>query len=206
MEQFPSQSHKGSEPREIQPITREPGRVRKAPAGRRMLATFFQGDAQTTWTSMIWDSFFPNLRDNIEDSIVNGIHTLFGGTSSRSYYGGHGHRRSGTGNLITKHNPDQALGGRGPSVDSRISREDRMAHRYNVIDIASRAEAEDVLTAMNATIDQYDMVRLAEFLQMVHISPEHTDYQWGWEDLGGTKVVHSHGNYYLDLPQPIKIK
>jgi hypothetical protein len=205
MEQFPSQSHKASEPREIQPITREPGRIRKAPAGRRLLSTFFQGDAQTTWTSMIWESFFPNLRDNIEDSIINGIHTLFGGTSVR--YGGP--RRSGFGSSnsqISRHNPDRALGSRGAVPESRISREDRMNQRLDVIEIASRPEAEDVLAAMNATIDQYDIVRLAEFYQMVHISPDHTDYQWGWEDLGGSKVVHSHGVYYLDLPPLVKIK
>lgn len=204
MDQFPSQSHKASEPREIQPITREPGRVRKAPAGRRLLATFFRGDAQMTWTSMVWESFFPNLRDNVEDSVINGIRTLFGGTSSRSYYGGP--RRSNVHNQISRHNPDSVLGSRGAVSDPRMTRDDRVNQRLNVIDIASRAEAEDVLSAMLALIDQYDLVRLAEFYQMVHMTPDHTDYSWGWEDLGGAKVVHSHGAYYLDLPQPIKIK
>lgn len=204
MEQFPSQSHKAGEPREIQPVTRAPGRIRKAPAGRRLLTTFFQGDAQTTWTSMIWDTFFPNLRDNIEDSVHNGISTLFGGTSSRGFYGGS--RRGSHSSQISKHNPDRALGSRGSVIEPRISREDRMAQRLDVIEIDSRAEAEDVLNAMVATIDQYDIVRLSEFYQMVHISPEHTDYQFGWDDLGGAKIVHSRGAYFLELPPPIRIK
>lgn len=202
MDQFPSQSHKAGEPREIQPITREPGRVRKAPAGRRLLATFFQGDAQTTWTSMIWDSFFPNLRDNIEDSIVNGIHTLFGGTSTVGY----GRRnRNSPSSQISRHNPDRALGTRG-ATEQRMSREDRQSQNLKVIEIESRAEAEDVLAAMNATIDQFDLITLAEFYQMVRMSPEHTDYQFGWEDLGGSKIVHSRGMYFLDLPPLIKLK
>lgn len=204
MDQFPSQSHKSGEPREVQAVTRSPGRIRKAPLGRRLMSTFFQGDAQTTWTSMIWETFFPNLRDNIEDSVHNGISTLFGGTSSRGFYGG---SRRGPGNSqISKHNPDRALGSRMGSSEPRISREDRLAQRLDVIEIDSRAEAEDVLSKLIATIDQYDFVRLAEFYQMVQISPEHTDYQWGWEDLGGSKIVHSRGAYFLDLPPLIRIK
>lgn len=206
MEQFPSQSHKAGEPRETLPVTRAPGRVRKAPAGRRLLATFFQGDAQTTWTSMIWDTFFPNLRDNLEDSVHNGISTLFGGTSSGSYYGGRRRSSHSSSGNISKHNPDRALGTRGASEPSRFSREDRQAQRLDVIEIDSRAEAEDVLNAMNATIDQYDAVTLAEFYQMVRITPDHTDFGWGWEDLGGAKIVHSRGAYFLDLPPLIKLK
>lgn len=203
MEPFPSQSHKAGEQREIQPVTRAPGRVRKAPAGRRLLTTFFQGDAKTTWASMMWETFFPNLRDNIEDSVHNGISTLFGGTSSRGYYGG---ARRSHNSQITRHNPDRALGARGAVETTRISREDRAAQRLDVIEIDSRAEAEDVLNAMNNTIDQYDVVTLAEFYQMVRITPDHTDFGWGWEDLGGTTIVHHRGSYFLDLPQPIKLK
>jgi hypothetical protein len=205
MDQFPSQSHKSGEPRDVQPVTRAPGRIRKAPTSRRLLSTFFQGDAQTTWTSMIWETFFPNLRDNIEDSVHNGISTLFGGTSSRGFYGGRRSSHSST-SQITRHNPDRALGSRPGAIEPRMSREDRLAQRLDVIEIDSRAEAEDVLNSMIATIDQYDVVRLAEFYQMVHISPEHTDYQFGWDDLGGAKIVHSRGAYFLDLPPLTRIK
>lgn len=205
MEQFPSQSHKSENPREIQPVTREPGRLRKAPAGRRFLATMFQGDAQTTWTSMIWESFFPNLRDNIEDTVHNGISTLFGGTSSVGYYGGNRRRNHHTNSGISRHNPDRALGSSVGS-EARFSREDRQAQRLNVIEIDSRAEAQEVLSQMLQTLDQYDVVTLADFYMMVRITPEHTDFGWGWDDLGGAKVVHSRQTYYLDLPPLIKIK
>jgi len=165
----------------------------------------FLGDAQSTWESVVWQSFFPNLRDNIEDSIINGIHTLFGGQSGRGF--GRPTRGSSHYNpqsQISRHNPDRALGAR--AAEPRMTREDKQAQNLKVIEIASRAEAQDVLAAMNATIDQYDVITLAEFYQMVRITPEHTDFQFGWEDLGGAQVVHSHGMYYLDLPPLVKLK
>jgi len=165
----------------------------------------FLGDAQTTWDSVVWQSFFPNLRDNIEDSIVNGIHTLFGGNSGRGF----GRSRSSSHYVpqgqISRHNPDRALGGRG-IPEQRMSREDKQDQNLKVIEIASRPEAKDVLDAMNATIDQYDVITLAEFYQMVRISPDHTDFQFGWEDLGGSTIVHANGKYYLDLPPLVKLK
>lgn len=203
--QFPNQSHKVNETREVMPITREPGKIRKASFGRRVLASMFLGDAQSTLDSVVWESFFPNLRDNIEDSVINGIHTLFGGRSNRGFGRSRGSSHYVPQSQISRHNPDRALGSRGVP-EPRMSREDKQAQNLQVIEIASRPEAEDVLAAMNATIDQYDVITLAEFYQMVRITPDHTDFQFGWEDLGGSKVVHAHGVYFLDLPPLVKLK
>ena len=123
MEELPSQSHKAREPREIQPITRNPGRIRKPPVGRRFLETFVLGDARDTWSSMIWDTFVPNLRDNVMDAIHDGIDTLFGGSTSRGYRPG---RRPNRNSQISKHNPDRALASRS---EERMTRDDRRRHR-----------------------------------------------------------------------------
>lgn len=198
MEQFPSQSHASREPREVQPVTREPGRVRKAPMGRRLRETFFQGSAADVRDGMIWNSFLPGVRDQIQDALINGVESLFSG-------GGTSYRRSGRlgRSNISRHNPDKALGGR-PS--ERFSHDDRERQNLGVIEIDSRAEAEAVLDAMLQSIDQFDVVTLAEFYQLVQISPNHTDFKYGWEDLGGARVQHSRGAYYLDLPQPIVLR
>lgn len=203
MEQFPAQSHKSREPREIQPVTTAPGRVRKSPPGRRLRETLIQGDAQSVWTSMIWDTFFPNLRDNIMDAVHNGVDVLFGGYTTgargRNRYSSPSSNRSG----ISKHNPDKALG---RSTNDRLPDDARRNQDYSVIEIDSRVEAEEVMSQMNLLIDQFDICTVAEFLQMVRISPQHTDYKFGWEELGGAHVVSSRGFYYLDLPRPIQLR
>lgn len=202
MTEFPSQSHKAREPREIQPVTVTPGRIRKAPPGRRILATMFQGDLKTTFASMIWNTFFPNLRDNLTDAIHDGVETLFHGDGGGYRSRGRGSSRFSTGSQISKHNPDRALGSR----SERFTREDREQQRTNIVELDSRAEAEEVLNALNASIDQYDAVTLAEFYQLVELPTAHTDFKFGWTDLGGTSIVASRGFYYLDLPPVITLK
>ena len=202
MTQFPSQSHKSHEPREVQPVTKSPARERKAPVSRRLRESFFQGSAETAWSSMIWNSFIPGLADQLENAMHEGLSTLFGGTST--VYGRSGRRQS-VGGRISRHSPDRALGG-GQSHTSRVDVDPRDRHNASVYEIDSRAEAEEVLRALNNSIDQFDVVTFAEFLQLVRKSPEHTDFGWGWDDLGGTKIVHSRGIYYVDLPPVIKLK
>lgn len=203
MEEFPSQSHKAREPREIQPVTRSAGRVRKAPLGRRLRETFVQGDAQSVWSSMIWNSFLPGLRDQIHDALEQGLYSLFNGGETAYRRAG---RSSSRGSNISRHNPDRALGGGGRRESEVITREARDRHDLSVIELDSRAEAEAVLDAMIASIDQFDIVTLAEFYQLVRITPDHTDYKFGWEDLGGARIAHSRGSYYLDLPPVVVIR
>lgn len=199
MTQFPSQSHKSHEPREVKPVTMSPGRLRKPPMLRRFRETVFKGDAGSAWSSMIWNSFFPGLADQMENALHEGLATLFGGTSS-TYRRQH---QMTAGGRISRHNPDRALGDNRPS---RVEVDPRDRHNSGVYEIDSRAEAEEVLAAMNLTIDSFDTCTFAEFLQLIRRTPEHTDFGVGWEDLGGSKIVHSKGAYFLDLPPVISLK
>lgn len=205
MEEFPAQSHKSREPRQVQPVTTSVARVRKAPLGQRLRETFIQGDARTVWASMIWETFFPNLRDNFADAVHNGIDSLFDGTTT-SYRRNRNTRYARTNSNISRHNPDRVLGRNSPTSETRYSDDARRNHDFSVLEIDSRVEAEEVLSQMNLLIDQFDICTLADFYQMVRITPTHADYKFGWEELGGARVVHSRGSYYLDLPAPIQIK
>jgi len=199
MTEFPSQSHKSHEPREVRPVTKSPARERKAPLGRRLRDTIFKGDAESAWSSMVWNSFFPGLADQVENALHEGLSTLFGGTSTA-----YARQRNRPGSRISRYSPDRALGNN-PSP-SRVEVDPRDRHNSLVYELDSRAEAEEVLVAMNVTIDQFDAVTFAEFLQMIRKTPEHTDYKFGWDDLGGSKVVHSKGSYFLDLPPVVTLK
>lgn len=199
MTEFPSQSHKSREPRVVEPVTTNPGRVRATPTGRRLKETIFQGDARSVWTSMIWDTFFPNLRDNFADAVHNGIDALFGGYSTGARVRHRGNYRSSS---ISKHNPDRALG-RGS--DNR-QRDDALRDGdTSVVELDSRVEAQEVLNQMNLLIDQFDQCSMADFKRLVRITPTHVDFGLGWEELGDAHVVSSKGMYYLDLPDPIRL-
>ena len=207
MAEYPSQSHASREPerREVAPITTSEGRVRRAPLGRRFRETFFQGDARSVGRAMFWEVLMPGIADNVADAFHAGIDNMFHGTWQNRRPGPRGRSFSGSG--ISKHNPDRALRGFADSspVD-RYSDSDRSNQRVDVIALDSRVEAEEVLHQMSLLIDQFDVCTLADFYKMVRITPTGIDYKFGWEDLGSAKVVHSRGEYYIDLPRPAPIK
>lgn len=201
MVDFPSQSHKAREPREVQPVTRAPAKIGKPPTGRRLRQTFFQGDAGTAWGSMIWESFIPGLRDQIEDALHEGLSTLLGGGSSV-----YRRQRNSPGNRISRHNPDRAIGSGGSRYENQISRDDRRRQDTSAVEFDSRAEAEACIESLNRSIDSFDVVTLAEFYELVQHTPDHTDYKFGWDELGGARVVHSRGAYHVELPPVITLK
>lgn len=209
MSEFPSQSHASREPREpreVAPVTVTPGRIRKAPIGRRIRDNLFAGSARDVWMEMFWNTFVGGVADNLADAFHAGVDTLFRGQS-----GGGGYRPSASGSRfrnrnsqIQKHNPERALGGGMPS--ERFSSDARIRQDTSVVEYESRAEAEEVLRALNLALDEFDFVTLAEFYQLSQISSAHTDFKFGWDSLGGARVVHSRGKYYLDLPSVIQLK
>lgn len=206
MTQFPSQSHASQEPRKIQPVTSGEAKIREAPVGRRMRQMFFQGSAKSVWGSMFWDTLLPGARDVFANGLHNGIDMFLDGQTNGGY------RRnfrsgisSGGYSQISKHNPDHVLGSsRSRQIQEAPDNRDR--HDMAIYEIDSRVEAEEVLTQMTYLIDQFDICTFADFLQMVRITPAHTDYKFGWEEIGGTRVVHSRGAYFLDLPRPSQLK
>lgn len=202
---YPSQSHASREPRKIEPVTTTEARVRKTPMGRRFRETFIQGNAQSTWSYMLWEVFFPGARDVIADGFHEGIDQMLGGARGGFRRPNRG-RSSFSGNSqISKHNPDRALG-HAPSSIERFSDEDRRKQDTSVIEIDSRVEAEEVLSQMNLLIDQFDVCSLADFYQMVRITPTTADYKFGWESLGNSRVVGSRGSFYLDLPPVAQLR
>ena len=67
--------------------------------------------------------------------------------------------------------------------------------------IDSRVEAEEVLRMMYEILNRYDVVRVAEVYDLLHVTPDNSDYKWGWEDLEGSRVSRARGGgYCLDLP------
>jgi hypothetical protein len=209
MTQIPSQrpgSHEAREQKPVQPAVMTPGVIRKAPIGRRIRDNLFAGSARDVWMEMFWNTFVGGIADSMADAFHAGVDTAFRGQAGS----GGGYRtpstrfRSNRSSQIMKHNPDRALGGGAPT--ERFSRDARVRQDTSVVEYASRAEAENVLQSLNLAIDQFDIVTLAEFYELSQITPEHTDYKFGWDSLGGASVVHSRGGYFLDLPPVIQIK
>lgn len=68
-------------------------------------------------------------------------------------------------------------------------------------------DAEQVLTAMLKTIDEYGYVTASEYLELCEMPITNTAcYTMGWVNLGRAKVIHRPHSYVIDLPKAYKVK
>lgn len=84
----------------------------------------------------------------------------------------------------------------------------RMVNTYSHEDIIleTRGQALSVIACMEEIIDQYECVSIADLYEMVDLTGNYTDNNYGWLDLQGAQVIQlRRGGYALKLPKPIKL-
>lgn len=144
--------------------------------------------------SYIWmDVLVPAMKKAIADVVTNGIDMLL--------YGETGRTKRGT--------PSSKV-----SYGSYYKREDdrrnydsgRSRYSYDDIVLESRGEAEEVLSQMDAIMEEYGMVRVADLYDLVGITGEHTDNKYGWTNIRNAEVQRVRDGYMIKMPRAIPIK
>lgn len=228
MEEYPSNSKKSqsapkgetktegtetTERKRIESVVVNEVTMRKKPLGKRFLETFGGGDAQSVGSYILADVLLPAAKDMVADAVSQGIEKmLFGETRGRSR-GPVNRGYSPTTNYNSRYsNPS---GGRPSDPRDRQDPRDRrqpMSHRaranhdFGEIVLASRAEADSVLSSMFAVLEEYQVVTVSDFYDLIGHTGSFADEKWGWDDLRGSTIHRvSRGGYTLDLPTPIPI-
>lgn len=211
VEEFPSNSQQRRTPRKEEPKTENrrvdkvvAGQVvrRKTPLGKRIKETFLGGDSKSVFEYVVQDVFIPAVRDMIADAGQQGLERmLYGEVRSTAR---RGHVRPG--------DPRRPINYNGVSRTSRnddprqMSRRARANHDFGEIIIPTRPEAEAVLEGLFALLDEYDVATVSDLYEMVGVSSQFTDRNWGWTDLRGTDIRRIREGYLLDLPRPDDIR
>ena len=66
--------------------------------------------------------------------------------------------------------------------------------------VVSREEADAVVEKMYDCINQYDVVSLADLLEILGEPSSHIDQKWGWTYLSNVKVTQRREGWLIDLP------
>ena len=204
MEEFPSNlpRSKPMDEKEVRKVVVSEAKIRKAPLNRRILQTFFKGDAKQTWTGVMTEVALPAIMDMVADVATQGVERLiFGETRSRSRrpnsgfgnsdrYAGPSMNYSRYAGRPTTHNPEPPR--------ARVGR-----YQFDDITVESRIEGQTVLEEMYTMLQRYKTVSVSDLYEMVGLTAEHTDEKWGWTDLQETEIVRQRdGRYLISLPKP----
>ena len=113
-------------------------------------------------------------------------------------------------------------GGKRPTADkvsyrdyNDISRSDSRSYdrtrtnsgySYDDIVLESRGEAEAVLSRMDEIMDEYNIVRVADLYDLVGVTGNYTDNNYGWTNIRNAKIVRVRDGYKIDMPRALPIR
>jgi hypothetical protein len=179
---------------------------RKKPLGAKIRESFMGDDAKTVGAYLIADVLVPAAKNLITDMVTQGIERmLFGAgqprsSASRSNYTPY--NRVGT----TTYRSGGATSVPVRNERRDLSRTSRANHDFSDIVIPVRAEAEMVLEQMQGKLDQYGSVMVADFYDLVGVTPQFTDNKWGWDNLRDAEIrLVRGGGYVILFPPTIQI-
>lgn len=195
---YPSNSNKSKEKNRIVKDKVVKGKVRKKKEtlGHKIKDEMFSEGADSVFDYILWDVLIPAAKDAISDLVTGGIEVLL--------YGG---KRSESNKIKRDKGRSYVSYSSYYDDDDRYSRRrsKRSNRRMDDYLFNSRNEAELVLDKMLDILDNYDVVTVGDFYEMIGEKTNPVDYKWGWDNLRSAKVDRVRDGYCLNLPKPIAI-
>lgn len=161
---------------------------------KQIANSFISEDVHNVKSYIIMDVLIPAAKKAISDVIVNGIDMILYGESG-------GNRRRGRSTYVSYSDYSRGYDSR----DRRDSRRDREESRNVSTDeviFDCRADAEDVLSAMEEILDHYGVVRVADFYELADVSTSNwTGNKFGWTSLRNAEIQSTRDGYIIKFPR-----
>ena len=150
---------------------------------------FIAEDVRNVKSYVVLDVLVPAIKKAIYDIVVDGVGMILGESVAK--------KRSGS-NYVSYRDCS--------SSTRRDSERRRRGYEIDDVILDSRGEAEDVLDRMDDVLDEYKVVTVSDFYDLVGISDEPIDHKYGWRNIASAEVVRSRdGGYMIRLPRPMPI-
>lgn len=163
---------------------------------RKLTDIFIAEDAANVKNYILMDVIVPSVKKAIYDLIVGALDmSLYGGR------GGGGRRPISDKVSYTDYN---SLSRR----DERSYNRTQTASGYSYDDIIldSRGEAEAVLSRMDEVMEEYGQVRVADLYDLVGVTGNYTDNNYGWTNIRNAEVVRVRDGYKIKMPRALPIR
>lgn len=210
MDEFPPNSHKARsgraseppEPKRVERVTESTIVRRKRPLGKRLVETFFGGDARSVTTYLISEVLVPALKDTITDMVSQGLERMIYGETRtsrprRSPYG-----PSHTGYVSYNRYASSTQERQRDEPRQGLSKRARAYHDLDEIVLKTRVEAEEVIDRLFDLIGRYEVATVGDLYELIGEPKSQVDERWGWRDLRGSNPSRTREGYVLNLPRP----
>lgn len=163
---------------------------------RKLTDVFISEDVGNVKNYILMDVIVPAVKKAIYDLVV--------GTLDMSLYGGRGSgAKRSTADKVSYRDYNGVS-----RRDERTYNTNRTASGYSYDDIVvdTRGEAETVLMRMDEIMEEYESVRVADLYDLVGITGQYTDNNYGWTNIRNAEVVRVRDGYKIKMPRAIPLK
>ena len=211
MDDYKSNSYKDKRERstEITPVSndipetkasrlapKEPVKIRKRSGLSRSFDEFVREDLDKVKEFAISDVIIPAIKKSISDIFKTGIDMILyhgeTGSSSRRY--------PDSSKVSYRSYYDSAQSRRPSSYSDR-----RGAYYCDERIFDTRGEAEAKLSQLDDIMARYHLVRVADYCEIVGITGNYTDNDYGWTDLRTAEVIRVREGYIIRMPRALPI-
>lgn len=173
------------------------GRVSKNPAWKKFLSNGWNAVKE----DVIKEVFLPAIQKAVVDTIVDAIETMIYGEVRRSRSSSRSSRSSSI--SYSRYYDDR----RDRDRDRRRDRGRDRDRDYDDIIVDTKAEADTVLGLLDDMLDTYNSVSVADLYDLVGVSTNHTDFNYGWINLRNAEAIRQRdGSYLISMPKAIPLK
>ena len=183
-----------NEERKVEKIVTTPVITKKKSTFRKFKDSFISDDVKDVKTFIFGDVLIPTIKKAAYDIFTGGIDILFYGESR-------GNRRSASDRVSYRNYYDSYN-----RYSSRSEpRRTYATYEYDEVILGTRAEAEEVLDALEDMLTQYGLVRVADLYDMVGVSGDPTNNAYGWTSLKNARIVRVKDGYLIEMPKAMPI-
>lgn len=178
--------------KKVEKVVKGSAKPKKKSELRKIADAFIQEDVGTVRNYIFGEVLVPAIKKTFADIVTNALDMFLWGK------GGSRRPRSSAERISYRNYYDS------PRRTTRES-ERRRSYDYDDIVLDSREEADQVLARMEELLDDYNMVSVADFYDLVGITGKTTDNHYGWTDLRDASVVRDRDGYLIKLPRAIAL-
>lgn len=194
MEEYKNNSKKSraEEPKNLEKVINGTAKIKKKNDVQKFADVFISEDVKNVKSYILMDVLVPAIKKAISDIVINGIDMIL--------YGEAGHTKKNNG---TK--PSYRSYYESNNTNNRVTTR-RNVYSFDDIVMDNRADAEEVLDSMLATIEKYGIVSVADMYDLVGITGNYTDNKYGWTDLRSATIERGRdGEYTINLPRALPL-
>lgn len=184
----------------LEKVVTSPVKVKKKSELSRIKGDFISEEAPNVWKNILIDAVVPTAQRAISDLFRNGVDILLYsvfGDAARSVAKKPGQQVSYTSFYERKREDDRRYSGGAVT---------RTGYTFDDITIESRREAEEVLNQLDDIISTYGFARVADLYDLVGVTGNYTDNNYGWTNLRNADIVRTRdGDYMLKLPRAVSV-